>query len=222
MSFDGLEVLPGAEAESDDLRALASHLRNVAVELRPPVLDDLGLPAALEYLAEQKTTTDQRTGFCGDLSPRRHLPWDAATDRRGRAGDVPHRDRGRDECESGTQERPPSRSGADVQPSRVELLVIDNGSGFDERAWHRTREASDFGLSSMRRRAQAIDADLSISAASPAERGSEPCGRHDDPDRARRRPRHGRQGTGGGPVHIRGRGGRWSCAAAPSLRLASV
>ena len=48
-----LEILPGAEAESEDLRALAGHLRNVATELRPPVLDDLGLPAALDFLAEE-------------------------------------------------------------------------------------------------------------------------------------------------------------------------
>src|SRR4029079_10817486 len=51
-----LEIMPGTEAESEDLRNLAGHLRNVATELRPPVLDDLGLPAALDYLAEESTS----------------------------------------------------------------------------------------------------------------------------------------------------------------------
>ena len=161
-----LEVLPGAEAESDDLRALASHLRNVAVELRPPVLDDLGLPAALEYLAEQ-TTTDQRP-VSAAISPETTR----ALARRPPAAVELAMFRIATEAVTNAIRHSGASAievWADVQPSRVELLVIDNGSGFDERAAPHAR-GRHFGLSSMRRRAQAIDADLSISSASPGTR----------------------------------------------------
>lgn len=161
-----LDVVPGAEAESDDLRALAGHLRNVAVELRPPVLDDLGLPAALEYLAEQTTSqgrpivaaiTAETTRALARRPPAEvelamfRIATEAVTNA------IRH---------SGASA---IEVWADVQPTRVELLVTDNGSGFDAGA-ARDARGKHIGLSSMRRRAQAIDADLSISAASPGTR----------------------------------------------------
>jgi signal transduction histidine kinase len=51
----------------------------------------------------------------------------------------------------------------------VELVVTDDGSGFDAGAASSAR-GKHIGLSSMRRRAQAIDADLSITAESPGTR----------------------------------------------------
>lgn len=161
-----LDVLHGAEAESDDLRALASHLRNVAVELRPPVLDDLGLPAALEYLAEQ-TTSEERpivavitAETTRDLARRPpaevelamfRIATEAVTNAIRHSG------------ASAIEVR------AEVQPTRVELIVTDDGSGFDGSAAPHAR-GKHFGLSSMRRRAQAIDADFSITAARPGTR----------------------------------------------------
>jgi signal transduction histidine kinase len=161
-----LDVLPGAEAESDDLRALAGHLRNVAVELRPPVLDDLGLPAALEYLAEQ-TTSEERPIVAvtkADTSPSAasrppadvelamfRIATEAVTNAVRHAG------------ASAIEIR------AEVEPTRVELVVTDDGSGFDAGAASSAR-GKHIGLSSMRRRAQAIDADLSITAESPGTR----------------------------------------------------
>ena len=161
-----LDVLPGAEAESDDLRALAGHLRNVAVELRPPVLDDLGLPAALEYLAEQTTSVERAivAVIKADSSPSRarrppadvelamfRIATEAVTNAIRHSG------------ASAIEVR------AEVEATRVELVVTDDGSGFDVGAASRAR-GKHIGLSSMRRRAQAIDADLSITAASPGTR----------------------------------------------------
>jgi Histidine kinase len=51
-----LELLPTARAENDQLRAVAEQLRGMATELRPPVLDDLGLVAAIEFIAERDAT----------------------------------------------------------------------------------------------------------------------------------------------------------------------
>jgi signal transduction histidine kinase len=154
-----LEVKPGTESESDDLRALASHLRNVAIDLRPPVLDDLGLSAALEYLAEGATTAERLV-----------------------LADVV------DHCGLGRTQRPPeeielamfriaaeaignaiAHSGAteivvraSVDPRRVELAVADNGAGLDPGRARAAARQQHMGLSSMRRRAEAVDADISI------------------------------------------------------------
>jgi len=47
-----LELVPEARPEGDRLRTVASQLRAVATDLRPPVLDDLGLVAALKFLGD--------------------------------------------------------------------------------------------------------------------------------------------------------------------------
>jgi signal transduction histidine kinase len=158
-----LEILPGAEAESEDLRALAGHLRNVATELRPPVLDDLGLPAALDYLAEEATTSS--LGVTVDLN---------------------------DDTGFGTERRPPTEvelafyriaseavanavkhsggtgvhiSGG-VAPDRVELVMTDDGAGLASEAARGATKRKRLGLASMRWRAEAIDAELSIDGSS--------------------------------------------------------
>ena len=161
-----LEVLPGAEAESDDLRALAGHLRNVAMDLRPPVLDDLGLAAGLEYLAEQTTSDDRPVAAVitaeRSLDPARRPPSDvefamfriateAVTNSIRHAGATSIEIR------------------AVIEPKRVELVVTDNGSGLDAGSAAFAR-GKHIGVSSMRRRAQAIDADLSMTDARPGTR----------------------------------------------------
>ena len=47
-----LERLPGAESEAIALRSVAEGLRDVATTLHPPVLQDLGLPAAIADLGD--------------------------------------------------------------------------------------------------------------------------------------------------------------------------
>ena len=156
-----LEVKPGTEAESDDLRALASHLRNVAIDLRPPVLDDLGLAAALDYLAEGASTPElpvraqvaDGTGLARSQRPPEQvelafyrIAGEAVTNAlaHSRATEI--------------------RVVADVRPKRIELEVVDNGAGLDPAAAKAAARQKHMGLSSMRRRAEAIDADFSINA----------------------------------------------------------
>ena len=152
---------PGTEAESDDLRALASHLRNVAIDLRPPVLDDLGLAAALEYLAEGATSPDcpviaEIDDHCG-LARAQRPPEDIelamyriATEAVGNA--VSHSGASRIVVR------------AQVEPANVELDVVDDGAGLDPKVAREAVKQKHMGLSSMRRRAEAIDADLTIHA----------------------------------------------------------
>jgi signal transduction histidine kinase len=154
-----LEILPGTEAESEDLRALAGHLRNVATELRPPVLDDLGLAAALDYLAEESTSSAipvtaeivDDTGFAADRRPPADVElamFRIASEAVGNA--VRH---------SGGSA---VRIRAAVAPDRVELIIADDGAGLAADAAHDAAKRKRMGLASMRRRAQAIDAELSI------------------------------------------------------------
>ena len=154
-----LEIMPGTEAESEDLRNLAGHLRNVATELRPPVLDDLGLPAALDYLAEESTSNTlpvsadivDETGFGADRRPPADVElamYRIASEAVGNA--VRHSGGSR------------VRIGGSVAPGRVELTVADDGAGLAPDAARDAAKRKRMGLASMRRRAQAIDAELSI------------------------------------------------------------
>jgi two-component system sensor histidine kinase UhpB len=154
-----LEILPGTESESADLRALAGQLRNVATELRPPDLDDLGLPAALEFLAEEATTPTipvtaevvDDTGFGTERRPPTEVElamFRIASEAVGNA--VRH------SAGSAVRVR------ANVAPDRVEVEISDDGAGLASEAAHDAAKRKRLGLASMRRRAEAIDAELSI------------------------------------------------------------
>jgi len=158
-----LEIMPGTEAESEDLRALAGHLRNVATELRPPVLDDLGLSAALDYLAEESTSSSlpvtalvqDDTGFGAEARPPADVElamYRIASEAVGNA--VRH--------SGGTA----VQIRASVAPDHIDLLITDDGRGLAPTAARDASKRKRLGLASMRRRAQAIDAELSIDGTS--------------------------------------------------------
>jgi len=159
-----LELLPEARAETDQLRAVAAQLRGVATELRPPVLDDLGLAPALEFLAETASTdlvtvtaeVEDRTS----LEPGGRPPVEvelavfriaqeavANACRHAQANNV--------------------RLRGEVSPGRVALAVTDDGRGLDEAEARAASRHGRLGLASIRRRAEAIDAEVDISG-SPA------------------------------------------------------
>jgi signal transduction histidine kinase len=158
-----LEVKPGTDAESDDLRALASHLRNIAIDLRPPVLEDLGLSAALEYLAEGADSPEHRV--VAEITDR------AGIVRSQRPPEAVELAMFRIAMEAVANAL--AHAGADsivvsalVDPRRVELRVADDGAGLDTALAKAALKAKHMGLTSMRRRANAIDADFSIHAGS--------------------------------------------------------
>lgn len=154
-----LEIKPGTEAESADLRTLAGHLRNVATELRPPVLDDLGLPAAIDFLAEETSTPGlpvtahvvDDTGFGAERRPP--APVELAVYRIASEA-------------VGNAIRHAGGSSVSIQasvaPDRVDLVVLDDGGGMDDTSAREATRLKRLGLASMRRRAQAIDAELTI------------------------------------------------------------
>lgn len=156
-----LEIVPGTEVVSDNLRALAGHLRNVAIDLRPPVLDDLGLPAALHELAEEAT----REG----LSVEARLNDSATFDRGSRPPADIELAMYRIVAEAVNNSVRHAAASAihidgEITPDLVTLTVADNGHGLLEKA--STRNSKHIGMSAMRRRAQAVDADLTIRSSS--------------------------------------------------------
>jgi signal transduction histidine kinase len=158
-----LELLPEARAESEQLRRVAGQLRAVATDLRPPVLDDLGLPAALDFLAEAATTEalpvearlDDGTGI--DAARRPPKAVELAVFRIAQEA-----------VANALRHANPSRvtiRGA-VTPDLVDLSIVDDGPGIGRDAARDAGRRGRLGLASMRHRAQAIDADLSIDGSS--------------------------------------------------------
>jgi signal transduction histidine kinase len=155
-----LELLPEARAESDELRAVAEQLRGVATELRPPVLDDLGLAPALEFLAEAASTDevavvaeveDLTSLDVGGRPPAAvelaifRVAQEAVANalRHAQASEI---------CLAG-----------EVAAGRVVLTVTDDGRGLDEAEALAAGRRGRLGLASIRRRAEAIDAEVDIS-----------------------------------------------------------
>jgi hypothetical protein len=154
-----VEVLEGAEREVADLRAIAEHLREVAIDLRPPVLDDLGLPAALEFLAEQLTRPDlvielrleASTGLARALRPPaevelavyRIVAEAVANAARHSGGSI-------------------VRVEGEVSARNIELAVQDNGRPTSTREAGPSSRLPHLGVSIMKQRAAAIDADLLV------------------------------------------------------------
>jgi signal transduction histidine kinase len=150
-----LEDRPNTEGERDTLRTVAGQLRNIATALHPPVLDDLGLVPAVESmfadagpipveLAIENGSgflTSERPPFAVELATYRIIQ-EAATNAIRHSGCQRIVVRGQ------------------VSPASVSIDVVDDGRGLVERELAAALRGGHLGLASMRRRAEAIDADL--------------------------------------------------------------
>ena len=157
----------GATEEVEVLRGVAAQLRAVTTELRPPVLDDLGLGPALSFLADHANAGGSsplvvrsiidRTG----IEQHRRLPPDvevavfrivqeAIANAREHSGATTVRLEG------------------EIAPDLVALAVIDDGIGIAPGARRSARERGRLGLASMAARAAAINAALAVDAEQPA------------------------------------------------------
>jgi signal transduction histidine kinase len=154
-----LEDLPETERERDTLRAVAAQLRGIATALHPPVLDDLGLvpavetmfseagaiPIELELASEAGFGADTRPPFDVELAAYRIIQ-EAATNAIRHSGCHRIIVRGR------------------VAPTIVAIDVVDDGHGFAESDVDLAIRGGHLGMASMRRRAEAIDAELTHAA----------------------------------------------------------
>jgi signal transduction histidine kinase len=154
-----LELVPQAEDETSSLRAIADQLRTVAIDLRPPMLDDLGLGAALDFLAEQVTTPgthvtpsfQDTTGLDRESRPPAAVEFALYRIAREAVGNALRHARATHISIAGQ-----------IASTAIDLTISDDGIGLPSNALRRASGRGRLGLSSMRRRAQAIGADLSI------------------------------------------------------------
>jgi signal transduction histidine kinase len=153
-----LEARPETSDESDMLRDVADQLRAVATDLHPPVLDDLGLVPAIEFISARqhpltKVQVDVRAD-AGYLAVGRPSPAvELAIFRivqEALSNAATHSD-----CGS-------VRIFGHVSSEQIELSVADDGVGLDPRVITQAMRDGRLGLASMRRRAEAIDGDLTI------------------------------------------------------------
>lgn len=157
-----LDEQPLAESAASVLRDVAAQLRSVTTALRPPVLDDLGLGAAVAWLVEQ---TAHRVGHdvgvecdIDDMtrvrrSERPPPDVELATFRivqEALGNALRHADAG--------QIAVTGR----ISPDLVALRVGDDGRGIDDGVMREARRAGRLGIPSMQQRADSIDADLTI------------------------------------------------------------
>jgi signal transduction histidine kinase len=157
-----LDAVPGAQQEADALREVAARLRDVATALRPPVLQDLGLVAAIEDLRDQLISG--RAGWVIDIAID-----DEAGDRRPPADVELAALRVMQEATANALTHSDGRylaiRGA-VAADAIDLTVTDDGRGFHEGEARGARRAGHFGLDSMRERAEAVGAEALVTSGS--------------------------------------------------------
>lgn len=152
-----LELVPGTKVETGSLLEIADELRAVAIELHPPMLDDLGLGAALDFLAERSGTKDLpvEAHLEDTTAPYRRPPSDVELAvyriaHEAVTNAIKHAEAHRVDIT------------ASIGPQAIELEITDDGLGLSDDVIRRASGRGRIGLSSMRRRARGIDADLSI------------------------------------------------------------
>jgi signal transduction histidine kinase len=154
-----LELRPDAQAVSDELRIIAGQLRTVATDLRPPVLDDLGLPAALSFLAEESsrdgtivaTDVTDTTGLAPALRPPADVELAIYRISQEAIGNALQHAKAKHVTIEGR-----------IDADEVALAISDDGIGLRPDVARAAGRRGRLGLASMRRRASAIEADLRV------------------------------------------------------------
>lgn len=161
-----LETNPAVAGEATALRDVAAHLRAVATDLRPPVLEDLGLGPAIAFLVQQanangsgvraQATLDDRTGIARSARLPRDVELAFFRIVQEAIGNAQRHSRGtRVEVTGG------------LTPEQVHLTIRDDGVGLTERAAQDGQRRGRLGMASMRERAASIGAELGVGSASP-------------------------------------------------------
>jgi signal transduction histidine kinase len=153
-----LEGMPGAESEAASLRSVAEGLRDVATSLHPPVLQDLGLAAAIADLGdhlsegnpEWEVTVDVDDVTLADRPPADVELAAFRVIQEATANAIAHSD-GRS-----------LEIGGVVTTDTIDLRAMDDGHGFRDDDAREARRNGHFGLDAMRERAAAVGAKVVV------------------------------------------------------------
>lgn len=149
------------------LRAVAAHIRAVTTELRPPVLDDLGLGPAIGFLAGEAGAASSAPVVVQSIADR------TGVEREERCPALVELAVFRIVQEALNNAR--QHAGAShvwiegqLAPEAIALTIRDNGGGLTAETQHSASRRGRLGLTSMRARAAAIDATLTVEADEPS------------------------------------------------------
>jgi PAS domain S-box-containing protein len=136
------------------LKSTAAATRRIAADLRPLMLDDLGLPDALEWLVQDFS---QRTGVVCELSIQQPLPTLTAAQSTAVFRTV------QESLSNIAKHARALKANVAIERNEVELTVRvrDNGIGF---LLEQARKPNSFGLLGLRERASLLDGKASISS----------------------------------------------------------
>jgi signal transduction histidine kinase len=159
-----LDRHPGTEKEADMLRQAAGHLRRVTTELRPPVLDDLGLPAALQHVVAQASARAPDVEIESDITPV-----DLYSARAPAEVELAVFRVVQEAVENALRHSGATliRVVARVGPTEVDASVADNGHGMAAGAARAALQAGHLGLVTMAQRAELIGAEFSTQPTVP-------------------------------------------------------
>lgn len=153
-----LDAQPAAAHETRELREVAAQLREVATALHPPVLQDLGLGAALEDLGDGLRAREPAWTIrveVDDLTSAARPPADVEL----------AAFRIAQEATTNSLRHSGGRSlalVATVAPAAIDLVVRDDGRGFAADEVSAARRHGHFGLAGMHDRAEGIGAVLRV------------------------------------------------------------
>jgi signal transduction histidine kinase len=160
-----LERRPDTVAEREALEAVAADLRASAMNVRPPMLDDLGLGPALEFLVDRENgqpsgfrvelDLDIETGYVRSERPPIEVELAVLRIAQEAMANAERHSRATGVVVSGF-----------IRRDQIELSVSDDGVGIPSHLVGARGER--LGLSSMRARAASIGAELSISRRVPS------------------------------------------------------
>lgn len=142
------------ETASELVTEITDHIRDVMAELHPPVLDDYGLAASLRWYAERlKQQTGLDVEVNGNVSEPR-LPISISITlfriaQEALTNIIKHANASL------------AIINVEIQPSMIEMTIIDNGIGFDLMRSTMKGEVH-WGLLTMRERAEALNGKLEI------------------------------------------------------------
>jgi two-component system sensor histidine kinase DegS len=153
-----LDLRPEMEHETEALREVADQLRSISTNLYPPALEDLGLVAALKFMAYKAREMTPDISIEIDLA-------DAAGDRGGRPPAevelavlrIVQEALGNAVRHSGAST---IRVAGRISSSIIDVVISDDGRGISRAAYRSAQQRGSMGLSSMERRAAAIGAEL--------------------------------------------------------------
>lgn len=151
-------------AQTEALREVAEQLRSIATGLHPPALDDLGLAAALRFVAERA-----RAESVGARIETQIVERDESGERPPTEVELAVLRIAQEALANAVRHSGASaiRLTAAVSPDQIRLEVIDDGVRIGRGTVRTAQAHGSMGLISMERRAQAIGARLERQAGRP-------------------------------------------------------